>query len=294
MTKRESACRLRRSSSVVICTVFLCSVTACTSSAVSDADDVPAVSLHVTDDNDSGLDLRLLMDTGAEITVFDQSLADELTLTFIRNVNVSGGTDAHSEAGIYLAKSISLGGAYAENTPVLMMDLVSRGGPFLHGIDGIFSAAAFAPSLTEFDLARGSVTILPPEDEPDTEFSVYTESDTSGLPQARVTIDGLEILAVIDTGAPDLIILPMAYAEELPLKTALTEGGRSRTVNDENVAFQAQLDGLLEISGHTWDSPAVTFLEDQSGPVIGMDALGGALVTLDPANGRAWLRWPEK
>ncbi|MCA8902320.1 MAG: aspartyl protease family protein [Hyphomonas sp.] len=257
------------------------------------SDGVPSVTVSITGMDGEQVDAPLILDSGAEIIVLDQKLAEKAKLPLVKQVNVSGGTDARSEAGIHLASKIALGESQVDNTPVLMMDMASRGGPFEEYVDGIFSPTAFAPSLTRIDFVSKIVCILPPEDFPDDEASDYTDGAHGGLPQAKIALGNREFMAVIDTGAPDLVILPTSFAEDLPLKTALIESGKSRSVNDENTAFQAQLDGALEISGRRWESPLLTFVEDQSGLALGMGVLAGARLTLDPANQRAWLEWPD-
>lgn len=247
-------------------------------------DGVPVINVQF-----GGEERVLILDTGAGVTVLDTKSAEGLDLEFVQDVKVSGGTEARSSGRLYRTRPVTIGDVTIERGLVLVLDLSDRGGPFRSGIDGVFSPRLGEPHLIEVDFPNLRLKLLSPANVPTGQAVPYTEGTGGGLPRMKVTVDGVMHPAVIDSGAPSLLLLPSAFIRHLSFVDSVSERGRARTVNDDNPVLEGMLDGAVTIAGKTYDSPTLEFVEGQEHIIVGMEALRELTLTLDPANRRAWV-----
>lgn len=247
----------------------------------------PAVTVTIGEED--AQEYTLLLDTGAGVTVLDAASADGLALTLLQEVNVGSNTGTRTRAGMYRAGVLAVGDDGAENVQLLVLDLAAQGGPFVDGIDGILSPNMFAPALVGIDFEAGTLRLYESDIRLDNLAQTYSES---GLPMTRIEIAGTEYDAQIDTGASSLLTAPTGLADTLPLLAPPRQTATIATVNDTADVLSATLDGDVNIAGKVFPNPDIDFVEGAESILLGMDALEGATIVLDPALGRVLLLCP--
>ena len=217
---------------------------------------------------------KLIVDTGASVTVLDTSLATQLGLA---------GTDAEVE-------ELRIGLVALARLDVFVAP-ISR---MLHGDDvprGVLSASAFPGHLVTFDyparkfvVQRGAL----PQADGRTVFS-YKGDD---LPAVPVNVAGREISVHLDTGAPYALALPTRYMKELPLEGEPVRMGMARTHAGELPIYQATLNGEVALGDHKLPSRRLRFTDVVPDPhakprgQVGGEALKDFVLTLDSSNER--------
>lgn len=244
----------------------------------------PTVRVQIGDE--AAQDFQVLLDTGAAISVFDASQADDLDLTLLQDVNVGSNTGTRTRAGIYRAGPLGLDAFRTDDVQMLVLDLSSQGGPFIDGISGVLSPNIFASSVVEIDFARNVLTLRTLDDRPEGEPFAY---DEARLPTARIQIAGTSYDAQIDSGASVFMSLPADLAQSLPLVSQPAVSGHISTVNDTVAVATAPLDGTVEIGGLEFESPELEFVAGSESILLGMAALEHFVITLAPASGEVWL-----
>lgn len=145
------------------------------------------------------------------------------------------------------------------------------------GADGVIGPRSIGANLVTINLA--SKTLSFPTQRPPTEAS-WQPLDEQGLPSGILEIGGEEIPVHIDTGNPTGLMLPISYADRLPLQGELVEVGAVRTIDAELPIYLGKLDTEATIAGIRFQTDSV-FLVDLPLANIGNDALEGLSITID-------------
>lgn len=241
----------------------------------------PTIPASLSDDAQPAL--TLLFDTGAGITIFDQASVDADALEFVQAVNVASGGDNRVVASMYVTGLIVGSRLETARQPVLVMDLKSKGGPFVDGIDGILNPETIGP-LIGIDFAAGLVTRSPARPTgPGSSF--LPEAD---LPAIRITVAGEVVHAVLDSGARDFLSLPADWLERIEFEVAPTLAGGARTVAGESQVLSGKIRGDVVIAGKRYEQPLVSFQPDQNLVLIGTEALRDFRVTIDYSAKQSW------
>jgi hypothetical protein len=224
---------------------------------------------------------RLIVDTGASVTVLDTSLAAQLGLA---------GTNTEID-------ELRIGPVVLARLEVFALP-ISR---IMRGDDvprGVLSASVFPGHLLSFDYPARRLTVrrgeLPPA-EGRTVFS-YKGDD---LPSVPVKVAGTEISVHLDTGAPYALALPTRYIKELPLAAEPVQKGTARTHAGALPIFEAPVIGDVTVGEFKLDLPSVRFTDVVPDPhakprgQIGGAALRDFIVTLDSANERLRMARPS-
>jgi len=235
---------------------------------------------------------RMILDTGAQGSVLDSGLADELGLPVLGEAQLgspAGGEPVASKIvgfdGISLGDAVITGGT---------MVAVGLKGFFerADGPRGVLSAALFEEYLTTLDYPGRRLVIrsgsLP---EPDG-VEVIPYQDISGLPALPVVLAGRTFMVHMDTGSPHALVLPAKYADELPLASPPVEAGRARTVDREMVIRVAPVDGTLTLGRLTIGRPDISFMDLPGVGNVGFELLGRFAITIDRKNRRVRLDGP--
>jgi len=215
---------------------------------------------------------RFILDTGADITVIDEDLAKQLSLS-------AGRVEA-----LRLGE-VTLRGVTVESQPLSNL-LGSTDAP-----RGVLSAASFPGYLLVLDYPAKRIRIrkgdLPPADSR-TRFE-YTREQV--LPNVPLRVAGVEVRAHVDTGSPGALMLPSRYRAELPLAAEATQMGLARTPHGEFPIWSGQIKGSVELGQYQLDLPDVQFsdVNPLPGPPtgnLGYRILRQFVVTLDSKNRR--------
>ena len=245
----------------------------------------PVTTLRIADGRDA--ELTVLFDTGAGVTVVDETAVDESALQFLQTVNVASGGSGRVEETMYLADFVVAGRCEAAKQPLLVMNLRANGGPFVNGIDGIFGIKALAGAPVEIDF--GGLRARRLDAPPDCDGHPFMRAPVR-LPATTLRIDDHAITVVIDSGAGDFLTLPIDWAEKIELQSAPVEAGGVRGVAGETRVLEGSPVSAVSISGRSYDDVAISFAEDAAFGLIGMAALRDFVVTIDYENSQSWLR----
>jgi hypothetical protein len=226
----------------------------------------------------------LLVDTGANVTVIDETFVKEL------------GVDVQSN-GTFQIDELRLGDVVVHG----FQAHVFRGGlPALGGaapLRGILSAAAFAGNLVVLDYPQHRVTIKPGALPAADDQRVFEYHPDEELPVIPVTIAGHVYRIHMDSGAPSGVTLPTKYASELPLVAPPVEVGHARTQAGTFPVSLATLNGTIAIGAYLLELKDVKFSDLRPGAEpgignVGGEVLRGFIVTFDAKNRRVKLERP--
>ena len=224
---------------------------------------------------------RLVVDTGAAVTVLDSSLAAELSLrdTDVQLQDVRMG-------------AVTLSGLNAFVVPLAGL-LRGEGAP-----RGVLSASAFPGHLVTFDypgrqlrVARGTL--------PAADGRVLFSYQGADLPSVPVRVAGREITVHLDTGAPYALALPTRYMKDLPLAGEPVQRGMARTHSGSKPIYAATLAGDIAIGDFTLPTRELRFTDVVPDPhavpkgQVGGEALRDFVLTLDSSNQRLRLERPS-
>ena len=167
-------------------------------------------------------------------------------------------------------------------------------------VQGVFGPGTFSGRLVHLDLARGEirVTARTPDLIPVGPASPYTGGDERrpGLPGISVEIAGRTFDAHIDTGHPGVLMMPLNDGARGSARG--TNSGRrnvrhaSPTVS-RGTLFEGRIRGIVRIGPLTLENPEVRFMDGLQHVNVGVQALRGLTVVIDPAERRSWLVRPS-
>ena len=153
-------------------------------------------------------------------------------------------------------------------------------------LDGILGFALFRECLVTLDFVHGKLRLEPGAlPEPDG-GEVLAFSDARGITQVPIKVAGRELSALLDTGAPTILMLPDAMAAELPLVAPPKKVGQATTVSGTMDVNEADLKGSIAIGRHAIAEPTVGFSSAMRDPLLGMHALRNFAITFDQKNKR--------
>jgi hypothetical protein len=229
-----------------------------------------------------------ILDTGADLTGIDDSLAQELALP--------AGSPVGGEPTVRI-ESFGVGSMVAHNFVAgSMPSMVSRMSD--HPPRGVLSAAAFPGQLVVLDYPGKRVTIKPGALAKADNRRIFEYGADEELPVIPVRVAGHEYHIHLDSGSPGGVMLPMKYIPELPLEAPPVTIGQARTVAGTFPVQSATVKGTIEIGEYTLDLKDVRFSDLRPGPKpgignVGAQVLRGFIVTFDAKNRRLKLEKPN-
>jgi hypothetical protein len=240
----------------------------------------------------SGEPVRVIFDTGASGNVLDADFARAAGLPDDGPAHV--GTPAGGPPMVGFRTRLdgrlgnaTLGGARAVALPMAAMQRLN--------VKGVFGPGTFAGRLVYLDLARGEIRVMPktPATIPAGEAHAYSGEGMRSLPGVEVEVGGRSHHGHLDTGQPGMLMMPMTMSTEMPLDGVLTDGPPARLADGVPRAVKiGRIRGNVRIGTLTLQNPEVRFMEGLDRVNVGMLALRGATIVLDPAERRTWLLPP--
>jgi predicted aspartyl protease len=248
--------------------------------------------------------LRLIVDTGASMTVFLPASADRIGLETRDPAEVEA-VDAAGEAREVKAahiEKLALPSQAAD--PVLLGDfdvivmesaMASRA-----GVDGILGLPVFRRTVTRFDFARRELALgVDPLPDADGQTILKLHPAANGLVaiEARFTDDQGQLAAgpdrtlLLDTGFSGNLHLPRRAAEALGIAAATTQG-TAVTAHDQRAFERTPLEADLHLGRYRVERPSASvFVGDDRGRMgaVGMGILSKFVMTLDPVRRRVRL-----
>ncbi len=229
-----------------------------------------------------------MLDTGADFTGIDETLATELGLPPATPV---GGEQTVRIADFRIG-DLSVRDFKAGRMPSLVRAVAGTQAP-----RGVLSAAAFPGHLVVLDYPGRRVAILPGALGAPDNRRVFEYSADEELPVIPVRVGGHEYHIHLDSGSPAGVTLPTRYIEEVPLEAPPVTVGQARTVAGTFPVQAATVKAPIEIGEYTLTDKQVEFSDVRPGskPAIGnlgARVLRNFIVTFDSKNRRLKLEKP--
>jgi hypothetical protein len=235
---------------------------------------------------------KFILDTGADVTVLDQGLAEELHLAVIghKNLGSPAGPTPQDSKLIQVAR-LSVGSAELLNPECASDDIV---GMFRMPDPprGVLSATIFSGYVLTIDYAKSQLRLragsLPAADN----STVFDYELFQELPAVFIKVANQAVRVHIDTGSPGGFTLPQKYMETLPLASKPEEIGRARLVSGELKVWGAKLNGSVTLGKFSFENPEVEFLESVPVGNLGYRFLKAYAVSIDSKNKRIQFSQP--
>lgn len=149
--------------------------------------------------------------------------------------------------------------------------------------DGLISPSAFASHVTEFDYAREEFRILDsPSVEPE---SWIAFTDRAPMLFTTIEVGGIEMPAVIDTGAPGALSVPQRYEGQLATDGPAERVGKVELIGRIMDIRRAPMEFMLEVSDADFPLESIRFNPFRYAN-IGSGALRGTTLIIDWPNER--------
>ncbi len=236
---------------------------------------------------------QFIVDTGAGVSVIDETLRDALQLEVIGEVEVGSPMGEPVTRDILELRKIRIGSIELERADTIALDLAALFGEGPETPRGVLSTRAITGHTVTFDFPRRLFLFSSePLPAPDGKETIAARQE-DGLLAIPVTVGDEEFWVHLDTGSPALLSLPAVDAARLPLASAPVEVGRAQLVDATVTIRSAPLDGTLQIGRHRIESPEVQFLDGGSVGNVGIELLQRFALTVDHERGRVRLVAPE-
>jgi hypothetical protein len=232
---------------------------------------------------------RFYLDTGAQGSVLDQGLADELKLAAVGETRVGSPGGKGLPAKQVRLDRVEVGGAVLHGVPAVSFDrtFLARG---KDSPRGVLSAATFPGFLVTLDYPQSRLVILPGQLPAPDGARVFGYDAKRPLPEIRLSVSGREVNVHLDSGSPGGITLPLELAKHLPLASKPVEVGRGKRVDQDVIIWGAKLNGQVKLGKYVLDNPDLRFQDIRNAPGhVGYEFLRRFAVTLDALHHRIQL-----
>lgn len=227
----------------------------------------------------------MIVDTGASVTVIDDTLATELALP-------RAPLDVPAEMGPGPVRIDELRVGEAVLHGMTVGQAPSLFGSGATSSRGVLSAAAFPGHLLTIDYPHATLRLEPGALPAADDHRVFEYGADEVLPVVPVTVAGQVIRVHLDSGSPSGLILPMKYESTIPLAGAPVVSGHARTPAGEFEIQRAPFSGDVSIGAFPIELAAISFSDLRpggGGPGIGnvgAQVLQEFVITLDTAHRR--------
>ena len=209
---------------------------------------------------------KFLFDTGANVTILQTRVVDELKLPNLKPVGKP----------ILQVKDLQIGNAHFKNLLVGARDWEEK-------IDGIIGFNLFADCLITIDYQKQKFIlrhgVLPSANGKDI-FSYVLLAD-GGLPGIEVTFGHESLKLLIDTGSVMGVIVPEAFASKLSFVNGLKAGpNMTPLATPKSQSKVGKLAGKMRIGIHEFTEPTI-YVRNEEFPTIGSKILQEFVLTFD-------------
>jgi predicted aspartyl protease len=209
----------------------------------------------------------MLVDTGANVTMLQMRVADELNLPVLRPGDASK---------LVSLTRMQMGGAHFE-------DLVVGARSWEEDIDGIIAFTIFADVLFTMDYPKQQLILRKGELPVTNGKDVFTYGLDARCPTLEITIGKERLNILIDTGARQALVVPNSIASKLEFAGPLMPGPTLSTFHTAASASRlGKLSDELSMGIHKIAGTKVHVWEDV--PVLGSDLFKDFVLTFDQKN----------
>ena len=228
---------------------------------------------------------RLIVDSGAGVSVMSPELADELKLETAGMVRVGsplhqGGTDAK----IVRTEHITADGIDIERLLWAANPLPKFTGNETDVPRGVLSPLSFAGYLITIDFPRNRVVFRKGELPSANGRNIF---DYEGpFPTVPLTLSGKQVNVTLDLGDRRQMTMPDNFINELSLTALPTSTDPVQMTGGSADAVKATLNDKAILGDFNLDHPEITFVKGLPNGDIGAALLTRFAITLDPGNHR--------
>jgi hypothetical protein len=227
-----------------------------------------------------------ILDTGAAVTLIDESLARELELPVVGETTVGSPLEEdHASRATVALTGVTVAELALPRFEAVLMDLAALFGSS-DGPRGVLSAGAFTGHLVSFDYPAGRVEIAPGELPEADGLTIWEYPAEATLPELPLVVAGRPAVVHVDSGSPGEITLPLEMATELPLAAEPVVVGRGAMVDRAFDIYAAALDGAVTLGAIRIDRPRLGFIAGIPCGNVGIRFLRNRVLTVDPAHHR--------
>jgi predicted aspartyl protease len=213
---------------------------------------------------------RLLLDTGANVTLLQTRVADELKLPVLR---------PGDKSKLVALESVQIGGAQ-------FRDLVVGARAWEENIDGVLGFNLFADCLLSLDYQKQQIRVRKGELPETNGKDIFSYRLTNGSPALEFAVDELKLQLMIDTGAAQGIVVSHRTASKLHFVDALSPGPILSTFRTSaSRALVGRLRGNIRFGIHEIAEPTI-HVRDEETEIIGSGILKDFVLTFDQKNHR--------
>lgn len=274
--------------------IALASSLACCGAALANAgtDDVIFIPIDATEARpqmeltiDGGPPLAAIFDTGSIASFANLELAETIGLPID---GPAEGKLARMGAAFQTTLKNPTVGGFA--LPTMSMPVLSVPLP---EIAVVFAPEIFNGYYVSIDLAASQLELRSKSAHPIPSGVKYDYTPPPfQIATIPVTIGADAFDGMMDTGSDKALLLPLALAESLTLKSPLKqlEGG-VRTVHGKAPipVYEAQIDGVVRVGPLELEDPVVKFTSVAPRIIVGVPLLRQLAITLDPEQKRLWV-----
>ncbi len=228
----------------------------------------------------NGHSFRMILDTGAQISLLDQSVVDELGIesrgTEELTSPMQGGTPM--TAHHVVLPELVIGDAHFEQVPALSWE----GALGLSGIRGVLSFTVFHELTATIDFPASNLTVTTQRmqgKQLDASFSCAGVGH--GILEADMSVGDHAFRGHLDTGSPNGISIPGSLADKLTFSSPPEVVGHGRTVDATFEIRSAPCQGTVTVAGINFVDPRLTIIDNLPTINVGTAALIGTRLTVD-------------
>jgi len=230
----------------------------------------------------------VVFDTGTSGNVLDRKLATRYGLPQTGPSSAIDGSLGKPVPGFEtVLKAASLGGVAIADGPANAIDYD------LPDEVGVVGPNSFSGRLVRMDLSAGRVTIEPKSAStlPPGPGLAYTGLGGDALPAVELNFGDQTLVAELDTGNNEPLLLPLSLAKTLNLESPPVKVGWATSASGRQPVYRAKLKGDVRVGPLTLEHPVVMFIEGGR-PNAGLPVARRLVVVFDPAEQRSWLMAP--
>ncbi|HKP68608.1 MAG TPA: pepsin/retropepsin-like aspartic protease family protein [Pyrinomonadaceae bacterium] len=210
---------------------------------------------------------KFLVDTGANVTILQMRVADDLNLPVLR---------PGDKSKLLALRSMEMNGAHFE-------DVVVGARSWNEDIDGIIGFGIFANLLFTMDYPKQQLILRKGELPATNGKDIFTYGLDARCPTLEVVIGNERLNILVDTGARQAMVITNSIASKLKFAGPLTPGPTLSTFHtDASASRLGKLSDELSMGIHKVAGMKVHVWDDV--PVLGSDLFKDFVLTFDQKN----------
>jgi hypothetical protein len=227
----------------------------------------------------------MVLDTGAGNSLIFEAARNSSALTVVGTSQMGAGSDRDQvEADLARIDQVSIDGYPLTNIEMTVFDVPGMPSSSM----GVLSPTEFANNVLTIDFGNSRLSVFDADyPVPDSAHS-YANSSWE-LPEYDVKIGDIEFSAVLDSGNPFPVLLPLSWMDRFEIIGEPEIVNQVQLVDGVAYVYRVNLVTPLELGIYRIPGIPVYFIEGQQQANIGSGILSSFVVGMDIPNERVWL-----